>query len=657
MATVKQTKTITGSTSSSTWTWKQVITESWADDYLTTNKSIVKVETFMGRATNSSTASFGGTATTKIICDGITRSKSQSWNYQSFWISGGGWKLIQTEEFPVEHEADGTKTITVSSSLSTSDFNPNSASANGSITLTTIPRTTDCPNIDGYIEGSANIVLNPASTTFKHRLYYEYGKKTGYYPSSSTFFANTGALPLDSSFYNETPKSSGTGKITLYTYTSDGTQIGSSSGEITVRCDKDKCAPMIAMGIRDINTATTALTTNDTYLVKGYSTAELTYLMTPLNGASITSKTVNGAELSTSPHKIYNVSTGSFKITVIDSRGFDTTNTFTNRMVDYVPLTLSFEAYRPTPTGSEIRVRFEGDYFNSSFGKVANTLSLSWKYRVKGVSSWTDGGTFTKDTHYTISGNRFVNKGDYVSLSTSLFTYTNNYEIAIYYNDKLINTSTAKTVPKGQPVIYWEDGKVGVNGTFNASGATSVASLSSSGAVSGTNITGSGTVKGATINATSTLQVGGSNILERIYPVGSIYMSTQNKNPKDLFSFGTWEQIQGKFLFAANSTRTAGSTGGAETVALTVNQLPKHGHPQNYAPQGADTNRMVTSSPEKGMCSDDNIHGSSAGTKAGSQYAWSSSSLTIVGTGRVGNNEAHENMPPYLAVYMWKRTA
>ena len=632
MATVKQTKTITGSTSSSTWTWKQVITESWEDNYLDTNKSKIKVETFMGRASNSSSASFGGTATTKIVCAGQTKSKTQNWIYQSFYISAGAWKSIQTEEFEVEHEADGTKKITVSSSLSTSDFNPNSASASGEITLTTIPRATECPNLDGYIESGATIALNPASTTFKHRIYYEYGKKSGYYPSSTTFFANTGTLPLDSSFYAETPKSSGTGTITLYTYTSEGTQIGSYSGTLTVRCDKDKCSPMIAMGIRDVNDKTKALTTNETYLVMGYSTAELNYVMTPLNGASISSQTVNDTTLNASPHYIYNVATDKFKISVTDSRGFTTTETFTNKKVDYVPLSLDFTAYRPTPTGSEIRVIFEGDYFNSSFGKVANTLSLSWKYRVKGASSWTDGGTFTKDTHYTISGNRFVNKGDYVSLSTSLFTYTNNYEIAIYYSDKLVNTSTAKAVPKGQPVIYWEDGKAGVNGTFSASGATSVASLSSSGAVSGTNITGSGTVKGATINATSTLQVGGSNILERIYPVGSIYMSTQNKNPKDLFSFGTWEQIQGKFLFACDSTRTVGSTGGAETVTLTVDQMPSHNH-----------NILVKW---------DGGGGSSSYVRPTTSGGEQSGFIK-----NAGGNQPHENMPPYLAVYMWKRTA
>lgn len=463
MATVKQTKTITGSTSSSTWTWKQVITESWNDDYLTTNKSIVKVETYMGRKSGSSTASFGGTATTKIICDGETRSKSQNWIYQSFWISGGGWKLIQTEQFEVEHDADGTKTIEVSSSLSTSDFNPNSASAKGSVTLTTIPRTTECPNLDGYIESGATIALNPASTSFKHRIYYEYGEKSGYYPSSTTFFTNTGTLPLDTSFYAETPKSSGTGSITLYTYTSDGTLVGSDSGTITVRCDESKCKPTITATIVDINSATTDLTDSDAKLVKGYSTAQITYTISPRNSASISSKTVNGIPLQASPHKINNVSTGSFKIVATDSRGFSTTLTKTNTLINYIPLTLDFTAFRPTPTGSAIAVNFQGNYFNGSFGSVSNILTLSWKYRLKGTSSWTNGGTFTKDTHYTISGNKFTSKGD-VTLSTTLFPYENNYEIAIYYSDKLIDTATTKPVPKGKPVINWEDNLVNVNG-------------------------------------------------------------------------------------------------------------------------------------------------------------------------------------------------
>ena len=465
MATVKQTKTITGSTSSSTWTWKQVITESWADDYLTTNKSIVKVETYMGRATNSSTASFGGTATTKITCDEETRSKKQNWIYQSFWISGGSWKLIQTEQFEVEHDADGTKTINVSSSLSTSEFNPNSASANGSITLTTIPRTTDCPNLDGYIESGAIISLNPASDTFKHRLYYSYNDKEGYYPSSSGFFVNTGTLPLDTSFYSYTSKSTGTGDITLYTYTSDGTLIGSSTGTITVRCDKEKCKPTITATIIDVNSNTTALTDSDAKLVKGHSTAQITYTITPRNGASISSKKVNNATLGTSPHKITNVSTGTFEIVAVDSRGFDTTETYNNTLINYVPLTLDFNAFRPTPTGSAIAVNFQGNYFNGSFGSVSNTLTLSWKYRLKGESSWQNGGSFVKDTDYTINGNKFTSKGN-ITLSDTMFPYQNNYEIAIYYTDKLINTSTSKPVPKGKPVLNWEDDLVNVNGVL-----------------------------------------------------------------------------------------------------------------------------------------------------------------------------------------------
>lgn len=510
----------------------------------------------------------------------------------------------------------------------------------GDVELETIPRITECPNLDGYIESGATIALNPASTTFKHRLYYEYENantndvKTGVYPSATGFFGNVGTLPLDTTFYSYTPKAIGTGKLTLYTYTSDGTNIGSSSGTITIRCDKEKCKPTISATVIDSNATTANLTagaTTSSILVKGYSTARITYTINPRNSASISSKTVNGSALSASPHEINNVSTNSFKIVAIDSRGFDTTDTKTNSMVNYVPLTLSFEAYRPTPTGSEIRVRFEGDYFNSSFGKVANTLSLSWKYRVKGASSWTDGGTFTKDTHYTISGNRFVNKGDYVSLSTSLFAYTNNYEIAIYYSDKLVNTSTAKAVPKGQPVIYWEDGKAGVNGTFTASSTATVGSLSSSGAVSGTNITGSGTVKGATVNATSNLQINGTNVLLKAYPVGSIYMSVNSTNPGTLFG-GTWTQLKDRFLLGAGDSYSNGATGGSATHTLTVAEMPSHSHGF--------------------MAKKDGNYGSSSHwrpTTSGGEY-----SGYVTATGGGG---AHNNMPPYLVVYMWKRTA
>lgn len=461
MSTLKQTKTMTGSTNSSLWTWKHIVYEYFDDDYITTNKSKIVVESYLGRPSGQSTQSFGGTASINITCNGDSRTTSRTWNYGANHIAGGGWFCIQSETFYVEHSADGTKSISVSSSLSTSDFNPHSASASGNITLTTIPRATACPNIDGYIEGSASISLLPASTSFKHRIYYSYNGKTGYYPSSSSFFSNTGSLPLDTSFYPYSPKSSNTGSITLYTYDSSGNLIGSKTGEITIRCDKEKCKPVISISVVDSNPTTTALTGNSSKLVKGYSNAKITYTITTRNSASLKSKTLNGGSLGNSPYTITNISINSFSILAIDSRDFDTTETKTSTMVDYVPLTLDFEAYRPTPTGSEIKISFQGNYFDSSFGAVSNSLSLSWKYRKKGASDWEGGGTFELNKDYKVGSNRYYSISD-ISLGTN-FDYQTNYEVCVFYKDELIDTSITKTVPKGQPILSWEEELVSIN--------------------------------------------------------------------------------------------------------------------------------------------------------------------------------------------------
>lgn len=113
------------------------------------------------------------------------------------------------------------------------------------------------------------------------------------------------------------------------------------------------------------------------------------------------------------------------------------------------------------------------------------------------------------------------------------------------------------------------------------------------------------------------------------YPVGSIYMSVNSTSPATLFG-GTWQRIQDRFLIAAGSTYKAGGTGGEATHKLTVEEMPSHTH-------------AVLA---------DNVPGSSTGV----QTLFSGASGSF-GTSWTGGGSAHNNMPPYLAVYIWKRTA
>lgn len=143
-------------------------------------------------------------------------------------------------------------------------------------------------------------------------------------------------------------------------------------------------------------------------------------------------------------------------------------------------------------------------------------------------------------------------------------------------------------------------------------------------------------------------------VFNLIYPVGSIYISVNNTNPSTLFG-GTWEQIKDTFLLSAGDTYSAGSTGGEATHTLTVAEMPSHNHTfQSNYPNGSKNlgaiNTRVKSS--NAATSFDNLGGLEV--TGGMQKDVAIGGFTLSNT---GSGNAHNNMPPYLAVYMWKRTA
>ena len=137
----------------------------------------------------------------------------------------------------------------------------------------------------------------------------------------------------------------------------------------------------------------------------------------------------------------------------------------------------------------------------------------------------------------------------------------------------------------------------------------------------------------------------GNDTVNRIYPVGSVYVSTSSTSPASLFG-GTWEQIQDKFLLAAGSTYGAGTTGGEATHKLTVNEMPTHGHNSNNYTDGFMAHKSVMSGTwaEKAPLA--------TNTGSSESVLWVSQNPTLTGGGGY-----HNNMPPYLAVYAWKRVS
>lgn len=122
--------------------------------------------------------------------------------------------------------------------------------------------------------------------------------------------------------------------------------------------------------------------------------------------------------------------------------------------------------------------------------------------------------------------------------------------------------------------------------------------------------------------------------INKVYPVGSIYMNINATNPKILFG-RTWQQIQGRFLLAASSTYKAGSTGGEAEHELTVDEMPSHTHGLRNG------NRYNFGEYQ-----------SFSQQRTSTRYEVFRNLIEPTGSGK-----AHNNMPPYLAVYIWKRTA
>lgn len=136
------------------------------------------------------------------------------------------------------------------------------------------------------------------------------------------------------------------------------------------------------------------------------------------------------------------------------------------------------------------------------------------------------------------------------------------------------------------------------------------------------------------------------SIINLIYPVGSIYLSVNAVDPQNLFG-GKWEQIKDKFLLGAGATYSNGSSGGEATHILTVNEMPSHTHRLWSQNEWSATVVGINRNTAYGVGAVEKTQTCSYTNSQGSD------SHQIVEN--TGSGKAHNNMPPYIAVNIWKR--
>lgn len=179
-------------------------------------------------------------------------------------------------------------------------------------------------------------------------------------------------------------------------------------------------------------------------------------------------------------------------------------------------------------------------------------------------------------------------------------------------------------------------------------------------------------------------------VIDFIYPVGAIYVSTVETNPNALFGVGSWQRIgEGRCLVDAGASFAAGSTGGSATHTLTVNEMPAHSHAGSTSTAGAHTHTRGSmnitggfGAARRGEAEQWRFDGAfyegwrwNARIKSGGNDDWGSyyafnaartwtgetssngAHAHAVSVGATGGGQAFSIRNPYLAVYMWKRVA
>lgn len=157
-----------------------------------------------------------------------------------------------------------------------------------------------------------------------------------------------------------------------------------------------------------------------------------------------------------------------------------------------------------------------------------------------------------------------------------------------------------------------------------------------------------------------------SKQMDRIFPIGSYFCAETATNPSVLLGFGTWEQLKDRMLIGVGDSFALSSVGGEINHTLTNAEMPSHTHTRgtmnitgtsgnpttltNYEEAGTPTGAFYV-----------HAHGSSYGNTNGTYNRWSlgfDASRSWSGeTSSFGGSQPHNNMPPYKAVYIWKRTA
>ena len=563
--------------------------------------------------------------------------------YYTFSYTSPAWYVLGERTEEIIHNNDGTKTVTLSGewcSAISGGWAPYSLSVSGEVTLPTIPRAT-VPSMGAATIGEeVTIILPRASSTFTHKLTYSFGSASGTIGSD---LGTRAVWRLPESLAAQIPNDpSGTGTLTCVTY-SGSTLIGSKTIAFTASVP-GSMKPALTPGWATVtydNSGTKASAIRA--WVQGYSKARAEFddsRITCKQGASVRGYSITylGKTVSESPYRTETIggTAATVRCTVTDSRGLSAYEDFEIAIHPYAP---------PAITGARL-YRADGDGAASDSGTHIAGRATANYYPIGGENAAAIRGYWKAVGGSYGSGEALSSGVTGIISGSAVISTERSYVAKLVITDSLGNTAEFEdSIPTERVAFHLKEG--GNGAAFGKVAETEYV---------------------LELAEDWELKVKGKRLLDLIYPVGSIYLSVNSASPDTLFG-GTWEQIQGRFLFGMSSSYPAGSTGGEAKHTLTEAEIPSHRHSipslsGSAASDGAHTHNVSGGAGSGGSSAGLESYGSGyssfrtiydAAQSAGSHTH--TVTTTASNTGYTGSGSAHNNMPPYLAVYIWKRTA
>ena len=536
--------------------------------------------------------------------------------YHPYSYKAKGWYDLGTKTITVDHDAKGEAAVTLSAewhSGFTSQWTPSSLTVSGKVTLPTIPRASSLAVPALTLGSAATLDVTKADSSYTHKITYAWGTHSGTVTdrTGATSIAWTPPMELASDIPNA---ASGVGTLTITTYDGDSV-LGSLSYSFAASVPPS-AAPVATVVLSDAGGYA------DTYgayvqaksRLRAVTTAAGQYGAT-VKGCTLAVSGLTASGLTATSGVLPESGTVGYTVTVTDSRGLATVLRGTITVLPYAaPGIRSISVARcdadgaDDPAGAYALVSFVGAA--SPLGDQ-NTAAYAIRYRPQGADTWSSQAVPAASGQYTPSASGVI--------PAAVDTV---FEVCVSVTDAMGRTDSLIVILPSAQVLF--------RTAPNADGLSIGQYRTESGAL----IVG-GLIGALKLPAMDGVSLGGKALLDLLHPVGSIFQSTDATSPAELFG-GTWEQIKDVFLLSAGDSHAAGSTGGEETHTLTKAELPDHTHTLKY------TGQSVT----------EGVNAIRLYQAASDQYnAYSGGQSSDCG------GQAHNNMPPYLAVYTWRRTA